>query len=223
MTEPPEIYKFVFAGEPELGKEYTVHCIIVGGDSPIYLSWYKDGDLVNPAETASSPQKGKMEQWKSPTKRAPRSYDFDLQLCQDDNVGYNFDDQFSVDLKSAAYNDDQVFYSDSITASSDRKGISALDYLSINKSHSEKENNYWGKKQFYSRNKEVGSAVDPRIIVNQLGDRYSELHFSLLCPHHTGNYTCMAHNNVGMRSYSEVLNVKGKFNCVDETHGSKIN
>lgn len=51
--------------------------------------------------------------------------------------------------------------------------------------------------------------VDPRITINKLGDRYSQLRFSALCPHHSGNYSCVATNNYG--SDSVPLIVQG--NC----------
>lgn len=61
--------------------------------------------------------------------------------------------------------------------------------------------------------------VDPRVVVNQLGDRYSVLRFMALCPHHSGKYTCVATNLVGTATYSDALIVRGNCceSCIHET------
>lgn len=52
---------------------------------------------------------------------------------------------------------------------------------------------------------------DPKVVINHLGDRYSELRLTTLCPRHSGNYTCIAENNFGVGSTSVFVAVKGKW------------
>lgn len=51
--------------------------------------------------------------------------------------------------------------------------------------------------------------VDPLITINKLGDRYSQLRFSALCPHHSGNYSCVATNNHGSDSVPLIVQGNG--------------
>ncbi|XP_042237797.1 Down syndrome cell adhesion molecule-like protein Dscam2 isoform X35 [Homarus americanus] len=155
VMEPPQIYPFVVAGEPDVGSEYLVHCIVVAGDSPINLTWYKDGQPVIPARMDSSPH----DLWQAPGDRRERRHPIE------DSCG-------------------PLSVNDNVTSELDGPGDEATDVVS------EKE------------------GVDPRVVVNQLGDRYSELKFTALCPHHSGNYKCVAANLVGSAEFSDTLIVR---------------
>nr|XP_045611137.1 Down syndrome cell adhesion molecule-like protein Dscam2 isoform X3 [Procambarus clarkii] len=154
VMEPPQIYPFVIPGEPDVGSEFLVQCIVVAGDSPIDLIWYKDSQPIIPARMDSSPH----DLWHTPGDRRERRHPIE------DTCG-----PFSM--------------TDNVTSELDGPG-EAMN---------------------------VGSGqdgVDPRVVVNQLGDRYSELRFTALCPHHSGNYTCVAVNMVGSATYSDALIVR---------------
>lgn len=153
VMESPQIYPFVIAGEPDVGSEFFVHCIVVAGDSPIDLIWYKDGQPVIPARMDSSPH----DLWHASGDRRECRHPIE------DSCG-----PFSI--------------SNNVTS---ELGGETMNVLS-------------GK-----------DGVDPRVVVNQLGDRYSELRFTELCPHHSGNYTCVAANLVGSATYSDALVVRG--------------
>ncbi|XP_050693558.1 cell adhesion molecule Dscam2-like isoform X6 [Eriocheir sinensis] len=56
--------------------------------------------------------------------------------------------------------------------------------------------------------KGLKDGVDPLISVTQLGDRFSVLKFSPLCPRHSGNYTCVAANLAGSTMYTDALIVR---------------
>lgn len=153
VTVPPQIHPFVI-GEPGVGSESLIQCIVVAGDSPIDLTWYKDGRPITPARMAFTPH-----------------------------------DLFQVPREHQELEDPcgPLPESSSVASSPGDHGSSALKYK--------------GQKD----------GVDPLMSVSQLGDRYSLLKFTPLCPRHSGNYTCVAANLAGSTMYTDALIVRG--NC----------
>ena len=160
ITESPQINPFVLAGEPAVGREFLVHCIVIAGDFPIDLIWYKDGQPIVPARLDSSPQ----SLGNSHVDRHERSHSPE-ELCRS-----------PLPMEAGI-----------LSNGADDTASGAFEVAN-------------------EKNR-----VDPRIVVNQLGDRYSELRFTALCPFHSGNYTCVATNMVGSAAYSDTLYVRGKF------------
>ena len=181
-----------------------IHCIVVGGDSPILLSWYKDGDLINPSETVSNPQEPWNKKQQNSNRKA-RSQGFEE--CQDSYINYNSRENFDLDFKSVDYLNQRDLSGEE---NSNRDG-SSFGYDSAVEGESGKRQNL---NSVHSRNsillENPNPSIDPRVMVNQLGDRYSELRFTTLCPQHSGNYTCIAQNKVGETAYSDTLLVKGE-------------
>lgn len=152
VTVPPQIHPFVI-GEPGEGSESLIQCMVVAGDSPINLTWYKDGRPLTP-KMASTPH----------------------DLFQVSRVDQELENLCGPLPESS-----------SVASSPGGHGSSALKY------------------------KGLKDGVDPLMSVSQLGDRYSLLKFSHLCPRHSGNYTCVAANLAGSAIYTDALIVWG--NC----------
>lgn len=153
VTVPPQIYPFVIA-EPGVGSDFLIQCSIYAGDSPIDLTWYKDGRPFTSARMASTPHD---------LFQIPREHHEPEGPCG------------------------PLPESSSVASGPGGHGSSALEF------------------------KGLKDGVDPLISVTQLGDRFSVLKFSPLCPHHSGNYTCVAANLAGSTMYTDALIVRG--NC----------
>lgn len=143
------------SGEPGVGSEFLVNCMVVAGDSPLDLVWHKNGQPILPGRTDSSPH----DLWHTPGDRRERRHPVEDTCHPPSRSG----DYTSIDDGTGSYDG----YSENI--------------------------------------------VDPRVIVNQLGDRFSLLRFISLCPHHSGNITCVAANSAGTATSSYSLFVWG--NC----------
>ncbi|XP_068224083.1 cell adhesion molecule Dscam1 isoform X5 [Palaemon carinicauda] len=160
VMEPPQINPFVLAGEPAIGRELLVYCIVLAGDSPIDLIWYKDGQPIVPARLDSYAQ----TLWSGQVDRRERRHPSE-ELCSPPPPS---------PLEAGVVSDEG-----NASSSGD-----------------------------FGDGDEEESGVDPRIVVSQLGDRYSELRFTALCPFHSGNYTCVATNMVGTAAHSDSLSVR---------------
>lgn len=147
-VEPPQIYQFENLAQPDVGTEYMIPCMVMAGDSPIDLVWYKDGRPVVPSRMDS--------------------------------------DRHAMGRVPGEGHDEGCPEWDMRVSGGVGGGVVAAGVV-------------------------VGGldGTDPRITINKLGDRYSQLRFSALCPHHSGNYSCVATNNYG--SDSVPLIVQG--NC----------
>lgn len=150
---PPQIHPFVI-GEPGVGSDSLIQCVVVAGDSPIDLTWYKDGRPITPARMDSSHH----DLWQVPSEHQERE-----ELCG------------------------PLPESGSMASSPGDRGSNAMNY------EVQKDD------------------VDPLVSVNKLGDRFSLLKFTPLCPRHSGNYTCVAANVAGSTMYTDALIVRG--NC----------
>ncbi|KAK4311637.1 hypothetical protein Pmani_016876 [Petrolisthes manimaculis] len=137
VMEPPQIYQVENLGEPDVGSEYMIPCMVMAGDSPINLVWYKDGRPVVPA---------RMDSDRHAMGRVPGE-GHDGGCPEWDMHG----------------------------------GVSSLN---------DQATGVLGQQD----------GIDTHITINKLGDRYSQLRFNTLCPHHSGNYSCVATNNYGSDS-----------------------
>ncbi|XP_063871341.1 cell adhesion molecule Dscam1-like [Scylla paramamosain] len=147
---PPQIHPFVF-GDPGVGSNSLIQCIAVAGDSPIDLTWHKDGRPITPARIDSS---------------------------QPDLLAFPREHQEHEDLCGP------LPESGSVASRPGDHGGSAMNY-------------------------EVQTdSVDPLVSVQKLGDRFSLLSFTSLCPRHSGNYTCVATNSAGSTMYTDALIVR---------------
>ena len=198
-----------------VGVSYYIHCIATAGDSPIVLTWLRNGWPIHPGKVT----RRLVRHWIDPLEEShqmrskrfihqqiedviaslgePYSKKKDFHIQTSDGISRVSNQEANPIGKAKEFfplpNTGQLFN----PVDSDR-AWQASDYPVLE-----------GPLPSLSSDQISGSKDDPLITINRLGDRSSALKFSQLVTSHSGNYTCLARNSAGITSMSKMLYVEG--------------
>ena len=172
----------------DVGGTYFMQCVATGGDSPIKLSWLKDGRTIEPTKVT------RLNQWQrlSSDQRNQKSFrgrrsSQSYQLFSDQTTTIPILSQKTLTVLNVVYKNDEDL-------NSVRTPNLSLDPSS---------------EDWYSNLKFEDDFHKPMVTINRLGDRSSELLFTNISLNDSGNYSCFAENPAGSSMTSEGMSVRG--------------
>ncbi|KAB7494488.1 Hemicentin-1 [Armadillidium nasatum] len=110
--EPPQVNPLIMGKKVEMGLTFQISCIVIGGDSPIHVSWFKDGQLIRPAVGVSIPSYDSASESDGRHKRHTRKFDECLEdevenLLEISNVNRNKTQLSSYEKENLLYSQDR--------------------------------------------------------------------------------------------------------------------